>query len=94
MCSEQFMEIIKKWLGIEKLEKEVEELKEITTPENSASYEKKILKLTQKPTSTTEIAKRLKLSRSRTSNILNKLEKQNKVFEHSKKGREVLYKIK
>lgn len=98
MCWEQFAtekhmkKLIKKWLGITELESEVEELEKITTPETFENYEKQILKILKKPTSTTQISKKINISRSHTSKIINRLEKKNKVFEHSKKGRVILYK--
>ena len=93
--------IIKKWLGISSLEKrishdekEIDNLKKITEVETIKNYEKIILKILKKPMSTIEIAKELKISRSYTSQILNRLEKKGKVYEFSKKGRKILYKRK
>ena len=97
---EHFMEFIKKILGINKLEKEIgqnkkeiKELKIITKSEEAKNYENQILRFLKTQKSTTEISKKLKISRSRTSQILNRLEKKNKIYEHSKKGRTILYKI-
>jgi hypothetical protein len=95
------MEFIKKILGLNKLEKEIgqnkkeiKELKIITKSEEAQNYENKILRLLKTPSSTIEISKKLKIGRSYTSLILNNLEKKNKIYEHSKKGRTILYKIK
>lgn len=52
----------------------------------------KALKLLTTPKSTTQIARHLNVGRSYASRILNQLEKQGKITEHSRKGKTILYK--
>jgi len=106
MCCQQLgthehMEFIKNLLGIKKLEKrisqnekEIKELEKITKSEQVENRKKEILQILKIPKSTMEISKKLKISRSHTSKILNQLEKMGEVFEHSKRDRTILYKRK
>jgi predicted Rossmann fold nucleotide-binding protein DprA/Smf involved in DNA uptake len=90
------MEILKKLFGITKLEKQIQqnktEINKLKKPK-SETHKQQVLQILKTPTSTNQLAKKLKISRSRTSTLLNQLEKQNKIYEHSKSGKSILYKI-
>jgi predicted HTH transcriptional regulator len=75
------------------LEKRIEKLESLMREEFASmkETEDKILKLLEKPRTTDEVASLINLSRSRTSFILNKLEKEGKAKEQGMKGREILY---
>ncbi len=79
---------------LDKLEKRVANIESLLEEEYTPTQETEdeILSLLQKPKTTDEIASLIKLSRSRTSFIINKLEKEGKAREVGKKGREILYK--
>ncbi len=78
---------------IKSLEKEIKELKSLHPSgiKKLNKYEQNVLKLLKKPMTTKEVAKKLKKSRSWTAFVLNQLEREGKVKENGKKGREVLY---
>jgi len=52
---------------------------------------RKILDLLSEPKTTRDTASVIKLSRSRTSFLINMLEKNGKVIESGKRGKEILY---
>ena len=78
------------------IQKQKTKLKKIKTtldkPSITKAHKTKTLQILKTPTSTTALSKSLKITRSYASKILNQLEKQNKIYEHSKKGRTILYK--
>jgi len=91
------MEWLKSLLGIGKLEKEITlNKKKIKSLEKfhykkSNNEENEVLQVLKGKMTTREISKKLNKSRSRISFILNQLEKNKKVKESGKKGREILY---
>lgn len=60
-------------------------------PETLSRYKKMVLDTMKGSVTTSQIAERLNWSRSWASTILNRLEKEGKVRESGKKGRELLY---
>ncbi len=54
--------------------------------------ETQALQILKDPTSTTQLSKKLKITRSYASKILNQLEAQNKAYKHTISGKTILYK--
>jgi len=78
---------------LSRLEERLDAVEELLEEEHQASEEfrKEIIDLLSEPRTTSEIAEKLGRSRSWTSIILNLLEREGKVRESGKKGRELLY---
>ena len=78
---------------LDRLEKRMDRVESLLEEEYSTSRETKdnILELLSEPKTTDEIAATINLSRSRTSFLINKLEKEGKVKETENVGREILY---
>jgi len=78
---------------LDRLEKRMDRVESLLEEEYSASRETedKILGLLSEPKTTDEIAAAINLSRSRTSFLINKLEKEGKVKEKEKRGKEIVY---
>ncbi|MBU4267174.1 MAG: hypothetical protein L6243_01740 [Candidatus Altiarchaeales archaeon] len=75
------------------LEKRMDRVESLLDEEYSAirETEDKILELLSEPKTTDEMAATINLGRSRTSFLINKLEKEGKVKEKEKRGKEIVY---
>ena len=75
------------------LEKRMDRVESLLDEEYSAirETEDKILELLSEPKTTDEMAATINLSRSRTSFLINKLEKEGRVKEEERVGKEILY---
>jgi biotin operon repressor len=87
---------IKSLLGIKKLEKEVDGLEKDVGKLKKADakgeeMKKKILGILKGEMSTKEIARKLKIGRTWISKLINQLEREGKVKESRRRGREILY---
>jgi len=78
---------------LDRLEKRMDKVESLLEEEYSAGRETedKILELLSEPKTTDEIAATINLSRSRTSFLINKLEKEGKVKEKERRGKEIVY---
>ena len=78
---------------LSKLEERVAALEEMMDEEykTSEKFREEILDFLSEPRTTSKIAQKLNKSRSWTSYILNRLEKNGKVREKGMRGREILY---
>lgn len=63
-----------------------------TKPTQTTTLKTKALQILRTPTSTIALSKKLKIGRSYTSKILNQLEKDGKIYQHSRAKQTILYK--
>jgi|TARA_B100001964_G_C13872937_1_gene439544 uncharacterized membrane protein len=98
------IELFKKLLGISDLEARISELsqkvdnlekvvksKRVAKKETWVEEKKEVLKALTGRMTTNQLAKKLGQSRSWTSTVLNKLQREGKVVEAEKRGKKVLY---
>ena len=84
--------IVQSWLGVDMIKERLDNIADRLDMRSQHVKETKMLSLLEKPMTTQEIADAMKLSRSRTSEVLNNIERSGKVRECGKRGRKLLYK--
>ena len=84
--------LAQRWLGVDTLEERIGKLEDVLDINSQHARELKIMSILIEPMTTREIAKKLGICRSRASQILNILERQGRVQECGRRGKQLLYK--